>query len=119
MGNFTKWFLISWSLIFLIESGFAYDDVSVQRIIPLIDRKSDIGVARSNSKGELWILNHSKQAIERISFEGTVTASVRAGSSKSSLFRKPVDFCFSKGGLLIVADGAGQIVILEGGNKEG
>lgn len=96
--------LTIFSLIIKTTLLWSYEDVKLEKIIPLVDRKASPTVLHLDSKNQLWILNGSLSALQQISVEGKALVNLMPGKKPDSIFKTPVDFGFLSNGSLVVAD---------------
>jgi hypothetical protein len=90
--------------------SYSYDEVKVDKIIPIADRKSSITKLRTDGHNGLWILNETSKSIQLISSDGH--PSVNLTSGKKGLFKEPVDFDFLSNGSMAVLDGGSKKIVI-------
>ncbi len=94
----------------------AYDQVHAEKTIPFASRKTEPSLLRRDKDGHLWTLDQSNSILQKLSMEGKVVHVIKPGKTKSSLFKKPIDFVFSSGGGLLVSDvGLSRVAWIEDG----
>src|SRR5689334_15936721 len=107
-------FILFFYVVFEARPVLAYDQVTNEKTIPLVSKKSDPTVLRIDKDKALWILDRSNLTIQKISKEGKTEATFKSGKKKQDLFRDPVDFIFAEDGSLVVVDpGFERVVYIE------
>src|SRR5258706_8028935 len=101
------------SLGFLPLTLRGYDQVQVDKVIPLVSKKSAPSILRMDKQGALWVLDQNNSLIQEVSGEGKIETTLKSGKKKENLFKSPVDFTFTEEGLLLVADpGLNRLALL-------
>lgn len=92
-------------LFILIRSYVqAYDDVNLEKTIPLVDKKAAPHVLRRDSQNRIWMINKTNQSIECVGQDGKSQVVLMPVKNASLGFKNPVDFGFLSDGSLLVAD---------------
>src|SRR5258706_111212 len=105
--------LFFFPLCFYPFSIHAYDQVQVDKVVPLVSKKIAPSILRMDKQRALWVLDQNNALIQEISLEGKVEATLKSGKKKENLFKSPVDFTFTEAGLLLVADpGLNRVALL-------
>lgn len=93
-------------LLFITANLHAYDQISVEKVISLVDQKAQPGLVRLDNQNQLWMLNKANSFLQIITPEGKPGLTLTPDKKKNALFRQPADFTFTKEGDLFVADSA-------------
>lgn len=104
----------------LLPPAWSYDEVKLEKIVPLVDRKSSPSIMHMDSARNLWVLNDQNQAIQQIGLDGKVAINFLPGKKESNFFKEPIDFGFLSNGSMVVADkGFDRIVTIGVESAEG
>ncbi len=97
----------------------AYDEVKLERIVPLVEKKVSPKLLKLDKNQKLWILNDRTQSIEMMSMEGKPLIYLSPGSKPSNFFKAPVDFGFLSNGSMLVVDPGLERIATIGFDTEG
>jgi len=78
-----------------------FAQVQLDKVISLTDKKVVPQILRLDNDKNAWILDGTNNSLEKISSSGTVEAVI---GPKNNLFKKPVDFLFTKEGKILLLD---------------
>ncbi len=93
------------SLLFIsIANLHAYEDVKLEKIVTLVNKKTVPQVLRLDPENQTWIINGANQSIEQMGADGKPALVLMPGKKPSNLFKEPVDFCFASDGTMVVVD---------------
>lgn len=98
---------------FFPSLGEAYQQVTVEKTVPLTDKKASYSLLRVDSEGGWWSMSQSDRALHRLSEEGGTEISLATDKTKEPLFKRLADFTFtSKGYLVLLDDAAGKLSVV-------
>jgi len=114
--------LIALFFVFAALNLFSYEQVQIDTIIPIADKKFKPTRFELDPSGNFWVLNQRTKSLHRISKEGRTSQII---SPSKETFKNPSDFQFLKDGSLLIADpGSKKVVLLKpydspGGSSSG
>lgn len=83
---------------------WSYDEVKVEKVIALVDKKMEPKTLRLDREGRMWTLNDSNGSLVQMGDDGKAALVIMPGKKPGSLFKEIVDFGFMANGSLVVAD---------------
>jgi tetratricopeptide (TPR) repeat protein len=103
----------SLAIALLGSNAHAYDEVKLDRIVPLVEKKVSPRLLKLDRDQKLWILNGRGDSLEMISLEGKPLVYLKPGSKPADFFKTPIDFGFlSNGSMLVLDGGLNRVAIL-------
>lgn len=96
--------LSAFTFMSFFPSVSAYDSVTTDKVISLVDKKAQPSILRLDLDGNPWVLNTTISAIQLISNEGKPFKTLLPSKKKDGSFRAVSDFVFCRDGSLLVAD---------------
>ncbi len=107
-------FLIIACALAVPSSLFSYEQVNVEKVILLADKKADLSLLRLDPQNQFWVLNKNLNTLQRLSEDGKPAFTLDPGKKKDILFRALSDFDFLKDGSFLVADpGLNRIALIK------
>ncbi|MFN0118701.1 MAG: hypothetical protein ACKVQC_10495 [Elusimicrobiota bacterium] len=100
-------------ILFLSGSVHSYDEVKVEKVVPLVDKKMEPSNLVLSPNNEIWTINQSIPALQQITEDGKIKTNIISGKKDDFLFSNPVDFDFTADNQIVVADpGKNRVVFL-------